>query len=177
MCECKKIEDISMKQLTLKTLALVAITSSDRAQKIRMANITEMEIGDNKIIFHIRDQRQKQTRKVLKPTTISCVSAPCEALDVKKYVLGYLEKSKSFRDPSDSQLFLSWVTKKPVSKQTISRWLKIVLHEAGIDTSIFKAHSYRGAGLSKAYKKGASVSEIGLTKGCSKFIIMPLLSK
>ena len=119
-----------------------------------------MEIGDNKIIFHIRDQRQKQTRKILKPTTISCVSAPCEALDVKKYVLGYLEKTKSLRDPSDSQLFLSWVTKKPVSKQTISRWLKMVLHEAGIDTSIFKAHSYRGAGLSKAYKKGASVSQI-----------------
>ena len=45
-------------------------------------------------------------------------------------------------------------------KTSLARWLKEVLTLAGIDTNICKAHSYRGAGLSKAYQKGASLNQI-----------------
>ena len=58
-----------------------------------------------------------------------------------------------------AKLFLSWATKKEVTKQTISRWLTIVLALSGIDTNKFKAHSYRGAGLSAAYAKGVSIEK------------------
>ena len=153
------IEGLSLKQLTLKTLALIAISSSDRAQTIHQANIKEYEVSDRKIVFNIT-ARLKNTRRVLKPTIISCVSCSEESLDVKKYVQAYMDATKPLRGDNCDQLFISWITKKPVSKQTISRWLKLVLQEAGIDTSIFKGHSYRGAGLSKAYNKGASISQI-----------------
>ena len=62
--------------------------------------------------------------------------------------------------PKPSQLFLSWATKKPVTKATISRWLTTTLKLAGIDTTQFTAHSYRGAGLSAAHSKGASIEKI-----------------
>lgn len=58
-----------------------------------------------------------------------------------------------------TQLFLSWKTKQPVTKQSIARWLKEVLTKANISAE-FSAHSYRGAGLSKAYKKGATSEQI-----------------
>lgn len=48
-----------------------------------------------------------------------------------------------------------------VSSSTIARWLKEVLHLAGIDTSIFKAHSYRSASTSAAFSCGIS---LGLTQ-------------
>ena len=49
---------------------------------------------------------------------------------------------------------------KPVSSETISRWIKDELSKAGVDTSVFKAHSCRSASSSKARDAGISVSEI-----------------
>ena len=79
----------------------------------------------------------------------------------------YLKRTSELRDnieatgqPRPTQLFLSWATKKPVTKQTISRWLKTTLDMAGIDTKQFSAHSFRGAGLSAAQAKGATLEQI-----------------
>ncbi|KAI8484025.1 hypothetical protein Bbelb_382880 [Branchiostoma belcheri] len=41
-------------------------------------------------------------------------------------------------------------TEKAVGSATLGRWLKLVMKEAGIDTSIFKPHSHRGAATSAA---------------------------
>ena len=51
-----------------------------------------------------------------------------------------------------------------MSSETISRWIKDELSKAGVDTSVFKAHSCRSASSSKARDAGISVSEI-LKKG------------
>ena len=136
------IQNLSLKQLTLKTIALVALTSSDRGQTLHLASIKNMVLSDNKIQFVIRD-RVKGTRKTLKPTIISCISSNSEPLDVYSYMKAYIQKTESSRK-EHSQLFLSWINKKPVTRQTLARWLKLVLGFAGIDTSKFKAHSYRG---------------------------------
>lgn len=37
-------------------------------------------------------------------------------------------------------------------KDTIARWFKKVLHDAGINTGVFKPHSVRAASVSKANK-------------------------
>ena len=66
----------------------------------------------------------------------------------------YLKRTKPYRGRT-SQLFLS--TQKPfqgVSRDTISRWLKLVLDMAGIDTTRFTAHSTRTASTSYAKAKG-----------------------
>ena len=39
---------------------------------------------------------------------------------------------------------------KPVSSETISRWIKDELSKAGVNTSVFKVHSCRSASSSKA---------------------------
>ena len=112
---------------------------------------------ENGLNFVIKD-RIKTTRKVLRPKIVSCVSSDIEEFNVEKYVFEYIEKTKEFR--KDGQLFISWKTKKPVSRPTIARWLKLVLKLAGIDTSKFTSHSYRGAGLSHAFFKGAPIDKI-----------------
>ena len=48
----------------------------------------------------------------------------------------------------------------PASSATIARWIKSALTEAGIDTTIFKAHSVRGASTSAAAEAGISIPEI-----------------
>ena len=49
---------------------------------------------------------------------------------------------------------------KPVKAVTIGHWLKDVMKLAGIDTSVFTAHSTRSAATSKANSAGIPMSEI-----------------
>lgn len=151
------IDSLELKRLTLKTIALMALTSSDRGQTLHLARLKFMTISEDKIEFLILD-KTKTTRKVLKPLIISCVSSSIPELDVANHVKAYLNLTKDHR--KNDNLFLSWKTLKPVSRQTLSRWLTSVLKMAGIDTSKYQAHSYRGSGLAKALKSGASIAQI-----------------
>ena len=49
---------------------------------------------------------------------------------------------------------------KPVSSSTVARWLKTVLNNAGIDASIFKAHSVRSAATSSASEAEVTIATI-----------------
>ena len=48
---------------------------------------------------------------------------------------------------------------KPVCSSTLARWLKSLLDKAGIDTSIFKAHSTRSAAASAAASTGITTGD------------------
>ena len=58
-------------------------------------------------------------------------------------------------------LFLSYIKPHgPVTSQCIANWLKAILKKAGIDTSVFKAHSVRGASSTTALTKGVLIEDI-----------------
>ena len=83
------------------------------------------------------------------------------------YVKAYIDRTEPFRvklrrerHKQADQLFLSWFNKKPVTRHTLARWLKMALNQAGISTDQFSSHSFRGAGLSAALRRGASIAEI-----------------
>ena len=85
-----------------------------------------------------------------------CPVCPVEAL--KKYE----RRSRTFRSPGGSNpLFIS-VRKPhaPVKPCTIGRWLKGTMVASGINTSVFSAHSTRGAATSKAKAAGVSTQDI-----------------
>ena len=64
---------------------------------------------------------------------------------------------------SNYKLCLSFIRPyNPVSPRTIAGWIVSVLQSAGIDTSIIKAHSVRGATSSHAYVSGIPVSQTSL---------------
>ena len=66
-------------------------------------------------------------------------------------------------DPSlPNNLFLSYIRPhKPVTSSSVARWtMKSVFELAGIDTSIFTAHSVRGAFTSGALNQGISIPDI-----------------
>ena len=60
-----------------------------------------------------------------------------------------------------SQLFISFIKPHhPVTSSTVARWLKEVIHNAGIDASIFKTHSVWAASVTAAANQGISTNEI-----------------
>lgn len=69
----------------------------------------------------------------------------------------YIEKTRELRGDA-KQLFISFI--KPhqqVTSSTIARWLKQIMELAGIDTSVFKAHSVRS---STAAMQGITTEDI-----------------
>ena len=73
----------------------------------------------------------------------------------------YLERSEDWRKNKQKQLFLSTIAPhQEVVKSTVAGWLKSVLKDVRIDTSVFTAHSTRSASTSKAKALGLPLEEI-----------------
>ena len=159
-------ENLSMRQLTLKTVALIALTSSDRAQTLHVLDIQYLnyvpqglEFLVPSILKHYRAGRP--ARRVL------CVKWDDPSLNVCNYVEFYLKKTFKFRlkavnsgKEKPTQFFLSHRTGQPVKRASISRWLRQVLSLSGIDVTTFKAGSTRSASVSAAARFGASAEQI-----------------
>ena len=160
------ISSLFFKKLTLKTLTIVSVTSSDRAQTIKPIDIENSEVTENGIFFLIYSLL-KCSKKIRPVRVVKCIKFDEPSLDVCSYVIAYMQKSLKYRIrdvnkglPNPRQLFLSYSTGKPLRRATISKYLLEVLSLAGIDTSTFKAHSYRGALPSIMSKRCASPGQI-----------------
>ena len=158
---------LSLRQMTLKTVALVALTASDRAQTIHALRSDMIETDANGNLVIVVYDRLKTSRRGHPPRVVTCVSWDDQELDVAFYVHKYLDRVLVFRLRAvfnelekPVQLFLSHKTGCPVAKSTISRWIKDVLSLAGIDTSRFSPGSTRSASVSAAARRGASMAQI-----------------
>ena len=159
-------ESLSLKHLTLKTVALVALTSSDRAQSLHALRVDLAHISPEGLVFVI-PSILKHTRRGSPASKIVCVSWDAPELNVEDYVLFYMAKTLKYRlkawkkDKKDvKQLFLSYRTGCPVVRASISRWVREVMDLSGIDISTFAPHSTRGASISEATRRGATPSQI-----------------
>ena len=73
----------------------------------------------------------------------------------------YNQRTAQHRVEESKEFFITSVkTHRPATSATIARWIKTALSKAGVDTTIFKAHSVRGAATSAAAEAGVSIPEI-----------------
>ena len=86
-------DKLSLKLLTLKTVALMALSSSDRGQTLHLTNIASINFHEDRTEFVIKD-KTKTTKKFQKPLLITCVSTCDPSSDVNAHVRSYLEKLK-----------------------------------------------------------------------------------
>ena len=157
---------LSLEKLTLKTISLVAVTSSDRAQTLEALDIEHTSFSNDAVHFAVYSLL-KTTRKNRPTKVVSCHKSANPSLDVCEYVSSYLTRTLKFRlkavrkgSPKPTQLFLSYFTGKPIKRATISKYILKTMSWAGIDTDCYKAHSVRGAIPSLMSSAGASASDI-----------------
>lgn len=152
--------DLSLCVLTYKCVMLLALSSLQRVQTLLAIDITNIEFFDNMLIIPIK-KKLKQFR-VGKDSFSICLEKFSEQPAICPYLVlrEYLQRTRLLRS-NTTQLFISHY--KPyfaITASTISRWIKIVLYEAGIDTNYFKAHSTRAAGASAARASDMPIEEI-----------------
>ena len=86
-------------------------------------------------------------------------------LCVAKVLDQHIDRTSSLQG-EEQQLFGSYAQPHHgVSKDTISRWIKTVTQQDGVDTTVFKPHSTRAASTSKAH--GCNVSLPAVMKAAS----------
>ncbi|MPC78826.1 hypothetical protein E2C01_073324 [Portunus trituberculatus] len=89
----------------------------------------------------------------------------CETL---KFYIAQTERLRSVENGSESLLISFVKHHKKVSKDTIARWIRSVLHLSGIDTAKYSAGNVRSAAASKAKAMNVSIMHIMAKAGWSR---------
>ena len=162
-------ESLSLKQVTLKLTMLMALTSAGRSSDIHGLDLKFRKFTPQGVEFTIA--KLTKTRKSGPPKQILFPSFQSYRVLCPVACLRYYEKiTEKLRDTrmNTNPLFIAHCKPhKPVTSSTIARWLKGTMKGAGIVTSIFKAHSCRGAAAS-AKDHGVAVADIMKTADWSR---------
>lgn len=157
---------LNLKELSKKLVTLLALTTAHRVQALASIKMKDIHFNSDCVVINISDvlktSIKTKTNTILRlPFFGNQTVCPAETLKL------YIQSTKEIRGDIP---YLVITTKKPFKKATsptISRWIKEVLTESGIDTSIFTSHRTRHASTSKAKSVGVSMEIIKKTAGWS----------
>ncbi|PFX30406.1 hypothetical protein AWC38_SpisGene4801, partial [Stylophora pistillata] len=156
--------DISSKAISI---ILQSWSTAQRGQSLHMLDIQFMKEGDSFFEFAL-PEHIKQSRLGYKVPSVLLQAFPADqSLCVFTHLKEYLQRTKCLRG-TETKLLISHA--KPhhrASRDTISRWIRSVMTEAGIDVTTFKPHSTRAAAASKTKNVSVPVKEILDTAGWS----------
>ena len=157
-------ESLSLKDLSQKLGFLLALTAMERVSEVVSHDLRYRRFIPEGVTFALPDLTKKSRAGQGLKTSFHASFEENPNLCVVKCLKVYEHRTSEFRslDPSKpNKLLLSYIRPhKPITGASLSRWLKDIISRAGIDTSIFKAHSVRGASASAAYERGASLQDI-----------------
>lgn len=166
------LHSLSLKDLTLKLVTLMALTQAARVQTLHLLMLKDISIGDNHISVMLGGNI-KQCRAKYNIQRVTFVAYPNDnSLCVNNTLKHYIHKTETLRQSDthkEGKLLLSYIKPyKPVTKDTIARWIKTVLHMSGVDTAKFTAGSVRPAAASKAKAMAVPISCILEKAGWSR---------
>lgn len=162
-------EALSRKDLGMKLITLLALVTGQRIQTLSLIRVDQVLISPSGIQITIPDRIKTSGPRSQQPCLCIPFFTKKPELCAASVLLSYIEKTSADRDDSLEYLFLS--EKKPyknINKQTLSKWVKMVLKNAGVDTKIFTPHSTRHSSTSKAWSCGISIDTIRRTAGWSE---------
>lgn len=148
-------EGLTLGHITKKLAILLALSSGQRVQTLSLIRVSNIRIGDTHVEIIVNDliktsaPSRRMPRLVIPFFPDKCQICPAKTL------CSYLEITQHLRSaPNSERLFLT--TRKPFHSaypSTISRWIKEIMKESGINTEIFSAHSTRHASTSAAHRQ------------------------
>lgn len=136
--------------LIFKTVTLSILLSAQRIQTVHLIDIRNVDLSESIVKISVGD-KLKQTRPgyhlhELEFPAYSPDKNVCPVFTVREY----LSRTKPLRGKV-TNLFISFVRPyKPVSKSTVSRWVKTTLGLAGVDLTRCKPYSIKAASTSAA---------------------------
>ncbi|XP_063539535.1 uncharacterized protein LOC134748694 [Cydia strobilella] len=176
--------DIPLEKITKKLVTLLALCTAHRVQTlslIKLEHITEISDGIKiGIVDILKTSAVGREQPILNLPFFREKLSICPATTLKDYIF----VTKNLRVGSTGTLFLTYKRPhKAASSQTLSRWIKQVLHESGVDVNVFGAHSTRHSATSTAFAAGISLDTIrkaagwtSTSKTFAKFYNRPIIN-
>jgi hypothetical protein len=152
---------LSFKNLSSKLVMLLALTSLFRVSEIAAIDFKSIVFSWPVVKFALSRLRKSQRKGSLQVFSLnnlgsSLLNCPVSCLERYIFVTSELRK-----ESENSSLILGLRSPHPpIGASTIGRWIKLLLSEAGVDTTTYSAHSTRGASASKAVSAGLSIDSI-----------------
>jgi hypothetical protein len=153
------VKTLTLKDLTLKLVMLLALTCVTRAQTLHLLSLDYLEKKTSSFSFciveNLKQSRPGYTNPMFKVKSYPVDRRLCPLLVLKEYLFRMKNRRKS------QYLLVSYI--KPhdrITTSTISRWIRVVLQRSGIDVTKFKAHSVRAAATSKVVSNHTPVQDI-----------------
>lgn len=162
------LNTLSIKQLTFKVTVLLALISAQRLQTLSKINIDHINVTSENLQIFIPDRLKTSGKNKTQPVLIIPFFTQNPEWCLASAIIEYIKITSFFRPIQIKKLFLT--IKKPIhaaSAQTISHWIKNILHECGIDTTIFTGYSSRHAATSAAHRGGINIESIRKAAGWS----------
>jgi integrase len=158
---------ITLKTLSLKLVMLLLLLSGQRGQTIYLLNLDGLNITNDtckfQLLEHIKTSKPGQTATMLTFKKYTENQAICPLLTLN----AYLARTNPLRG-EEKQLLISYQRPhKAISRDIMSRWVKMGLTAAGIDTTVFTPHSTRAASTSKAKARSVPMDIIMSLAGWS----------
>lgn len=161
-------EDLSLECISKKLITLLALTTAQRMQTLAAIQLSNVFLSDS-LIIKIPARLKTSGIGRSQPLLIFKPFQDRPELCIFSLTKIYLQCTQDFRQKSCDSFFISFrAPHSSVSSQTLGRWVKAMLGEAGIDINTFSAHSTRHASTSLAASKGISLEEIRRTAGWSR---------
>lgn len=155
--------------LSKKLATLLALSTGQRVQTLALVDLNYILFSEFGATVVIRDLIKTSAPNKANPRLIIPFYQEKPSICPAKALSVYMEKTKELRNkPKTNRLFLTF--KKPIhnaTSQTISRWIKQVLKDSGINIDVFSSHSTRHAATSAARRAGLSVDVIKRAAGLS----------
>ena len=131
----------SLLDISRKLASLLAILCGQRGREIlSVMDIRNTTIEENFLIIQIGD-RLKTTDIKFHVGEIKVPVYENASVCPVKLFKQYIDVIKSLRGSTTCLFITTSKPDRPASKDTLARWIKSVLHDAGIDVTIFTPHS------------------------------------
>lgn len=151
--------NLTFRKLNFKLVLLLLLASGTRVNTLQALTMSGLNISSEACTF--------MPGKLLKHSRPNYIHRPlvfkrfvnedlCPYLTIKFY----LQERSKWCPSVDSFIITYGKPHRPATADTISRWVKSVLKECHIDTSVFRAHSCRSASTSAAESSGTPINEI-----------------
>ena len=148
--------DLPLRLLSIKLTVLLCLVSIKRVSDVKALDISRRQFSPQGVKFSVIRRTKTGIQSVFYP-----FFPAHPLLCVVRCLQVYELQTASLRSPGLSQLLVSYVKPHfPVSSATLARWVRMAMDMAGIDVSLFGAHSARGAMATKVVTSGGSLSDL-----------------
>ena len=147
--------------LSIKLAMLFALSCPERASSLVKLDLRHCRVAPDGVFFTLVSPRKRGSPDQL-PQAFFASFPHSERLCPVGTLRHYLKATRPvFPSSKPDPLFVPYVNPhNPITTPTLSRWLRMVLKNAGINTDIFKAHSVRSPSTTAAVKSNVPLDDV-----------------